>query len=149
MFAKLGALLLQRYLGNYVEGLGEEKLEVKVWEGKIELKQLRVKAGALDFLHLPITVKSGTIERIYVHANWARLSSEPVRVELHKVVLVAGPRTSFKIDETEERCVPACVRAEYRGCMSAGALSFSSCLLHCSCLQAERDPEPEVAAQGV
>jgi len=103
MFAKLAANLLNYALGEYVEGVNQEKLDVRVWEGKITLEQLAIKPNALDFLHLPLAVKSGFVKRIHVTANWARIASEPVRIELNNVVVVAGPRTSFAVDKQKER----------------------------------------------
>jgi hypothetical protein len=51
--------LLRLYLGEYVRGLSVEALKISVWKGDVVLKDLQLKAEALNALKLPITVKAG------------------------------------------------------------------------------------------
>lgn len=103
MFENLIATFLNKFLGEYLDGLHKEQLNVQLFAGNVQLRNLRVKPSALDFLQLPIAVKSGVVESLVLKANWAKLSSEPVRIELKRLVVVAGPRTSFDVNEAEER----------------------------------------------
>jgi hypothetical protein len=70
--------------------------------GDVKLERLKIKTSALDFLHLPIAVKSGEhssilnigsnsstlslligyVEKVHVHADWASLGSQPVTINL-------------------------------------------------------------------
>jgi hypothetical protein len=49
-------------LGKYIEGLVPENLKLGVWAGSIELNNIRLKAGCVDDLNLPIVVRSGNIQ---------------------------------------------------------------------------------------
>jgi vacuolar protein sorting-associated protein 13A/C len=78
-------------LGNYVEGLSRENLKVGVWNGTIELYNMRLKNTALDDLNLPIKVQRGCIKKIHVKIPWASLESKPVTVIIDGIFLQAGP----------------------------------------------------------
>ncbi|KAF8094457.1 hypothetical protein N665_0363s0022 [Sinapis alba] len=56
--------LLRRYLGEYVHGLSTEALRISVWKGDVVLKDLKLKAEALNSLKLPVAVKSGFVGTI-------------------------------------------------------------------------------------
>jgi hypothetical protein len=58
--ASLASGILSRYLGDYVEGLDSQNLEISLLSGSVELKNLKLKASALEKLDLPVTVKEGT-----------------------------------------------------------------------------------------
>jgi hypothetical protein len=64
--------LLQRYLGKYVYGLDAESLRISVWNGDVQLSNLRLKPEALDELNLPITVKSGLLGRLRLKVRMER-----------------------------------------------------------------------------
>ncbi|XP_044475431.1 uncharacterized protein LOC123203222 isoform X3 [Mangifera indica] len=53
--------LLRRYLGEYVHGLSVEALRISVWKGDVVLKDLNLKAEALNSLKLPVIVKAGFV----------------------------------------------------------------------------------------
>jgi vacuolar protein sorting-associated protein 13A/C len=55
------AYYLNQYLGNYVTGLDADSLRVSVWAGDVVLKDLKLRAEALEALKLPITVKGGVL----------------------------------------------------------------------------------------
>ena len=56
----LAASILSTYLGNWVEGLERENLEIGITSGHVVVENLKLKRGALDDLQLPVIVKSGT-----------------------------------------------------------------------------------------
>jgi vacuolar protein sorting-associated protein 13A/C len=72
-------LLIER-LGQYVEGLTEENLRVGVLSGRIELKNLKLKASALDDLDIPVEVSHGTLRSLKLEVPWASLDRKPVKV---------------------------------------------------------------------
>lgn len=59
MFRKVVASLLNKYLGRYIEGLGDN-LEVSLKNGNLELTELRLRNDSLDDWELPIVLQSGT-----------------------------------------------------------------------------------------
>jgi len=95
--------LLNKYLGEFLEGLNKEQLKLSVFSGQVALKNLKIKPSGLDFLHLPVKVKAGYVGNLYLEANWRKLGSQPVKVFLDNVFLIAEPRTEFKVDEEAEK----------------------------------------------
>ncbi|EFJ17191.1 hypothetical protein SELMODRAFT_421223 [Selaginella moellendorffii] len=72
MFEAHVLYLLRRYLGQYVRGLSAEALQISVWKGDVVLKDLQLKAEALNALRLPLTIP------------WNKLGRDPVIVLLDR-----------------------------------------------------------------
>eukprot|EP01018_Ginkgo_biloba_P025446 Gb_15429 [translate_table: standard] len=83
--------LLRRYLGEYVRGLSAEALKISVWKGDVVLKDLQLKAEALNSLNLPITVKAGFLGSVTLQVPWKSLGKEPVIVLIDRVFVLAEP----------------------------------------------------------
>eukprot|EP00178_Gracilaria_changii_P005588 TRINITY_DN1932_c0_g1_i1.p1 TRINITY_DN1932_c0_g1~~TRINITY_DN1932_c0_g1_i1.p1 ORF type:complete len:4003 (-),score=421.76 TRINITY_DN1932_c0_g1_i1:2311-14319(-) len=88
---------LVRLLGSYVDGLNRESIRLGVWQGDLELKNLRLRPDALAVLFeslgldLPVTVTAGYIGLLRLEVPWKRLRSAPVRIFMHDVTVVASP----------------------------------------------------------
>ena len=67
--------VLRKLLGDYVLGLDAEHLDVSVWSGKVELRDLALDTSALDALGLPLRVLSGGIARL--DSNVSMDSTDP------------------------------------------------------------------------
>ncbi|KAM7259519.1 hypothetical protein ACFE04_015260 [Oxalis oulophora] len=96
-------LLPQRYLGDYVHGLSVEALKISVWNGDVVLKDLRLKAEALNALKLPVTVAAGFVGTITIKVPWKSLGQEPVIVLIDRVFLLAHPPPDARTLEEEDR----------------------------------------------
>ncbi|XP_012842600.1 PREDICTED: uncharacterized protein LOC105962815 isoform X1 [Erythranthe guttata] len=83
--------LLRKYLGEYVHGLSAEALRISVWKGDVVLKDLKLKAEALNALKLPVTVKAGFLGTITLKVPWKGLGKEPVIVLIDQVFILANP----------------------------------------------------------
>ncbi|KAH9684016.1 C2 domain-containing protein [Citrus sinensis] len=96
--------LLRRYLGEYVHGLSVEALRISVWKGDVVLKDLSLKAEALNSLKLPVTVKAGFIGTITLKVPWKSLGKEPVIVLIDRVFILAHPADgrTFKEEDREK-----------------------------------------------
>jgi len=92
--------VLARVLGQYVLGIDRDSVRVGVWSGRLELGRLALRAEALATLFeslgldLPVVVSSGTVESLAVDVPWKRLGSEPVKVSVRSLALVAQPVTA-------------------------------------------------------
>ncbi|KAK1380403.1 Calcium-dependent lipid-binding family protein [Heracleum sosnowskyi] len=95
--------LLRRYLGEYVDGLSAEALKISVWKGDVVLKDLKLKAEALNSLQLPVTVKAGLIGTITLKVPWKSLGKEPVIVLIDRVFVLARPAPDARSHEEEDR----------------------------------------------
>ncbi|GKV06822.1 hypothetical protein SLEP1_g18658 [Rubroshorea leprosula] len=95
--------LLRRYLGEYVHGLSTEALRISVWKGDVVLKDLKLKAEALNSLKLPVTVKAGFVGSITLKVPWKSLGKEPVIVLIDRVFVLAYPASNDRTIKEEDR----------------------------------------------
>ncbi|KOM33389.1 hypothetical protein LR48_Vigan01g294500 [Vigna angularis] len=95
--------LLRRYLGEYVHGLSTEALRISVWKGDVVLKDLKLKAEALNALKLPVTVKAGFVGTITLKVPWKSLGKEPVIVLIDRVFVLAHPAADSRTLKEEDR----------------------------------------------
>ncbi|XP_059643008.1 uncharacterized protein LOC132284858 [Cornus florida] len=95
--------LLRRYLGEYVHGLSAEALRISVWKGDVVLKDLKLKAEALNSLKLPVTVKAGFVGTITLKVPWKSLGKEPVIVLIDRVFILAHPVPDGRSLKEEDR----------------------------------------------
>ncbi|XP_010266663.1 PREDICTED: uncharacterized protein LOC104604129 isoform X2 [Nelumbo nucifera] len=91
MFEAHALHLLRQYLGEYVHGLSAEALRISVWKGDVVLRDLTLKAEALNSLRLPVTVKAGFVGTITLKVPWKSLGKEPVIVLIDRVFVLACP----------------------------------------------------------
>lgn len=95
--------LLRRYLGEYVHGLSVEALRISVWKGDVVLKDLKLKAEALNSLRLPVTVKAGFVGTITLKVPWKSLGKDPVIVLVDRVFILAHPALDSRTLKEEDR----------------------------------------------
>ncbi|PHT71713.1 hypothetical protein T459_22498 [Capsicum annuum] len=95
--------LLRRYLGEYVHGLSAEALRISVWNGDVVLKDLKLKAEALNLLKLPVTVTAGFVGTITLQVPWKSLGKEPVIVLIDRVFILAHPVVDGRSLKEEDR----------------------------------------------
>ena len=92
---------LTRVFGKYVDGLDDESLQVGVWSGKIELRDLELRPEALADLQLPIQVTRGTVRKLSNRSrcarcgkvgHWARTcTNEPDEYAKAGATITSGP----------------------------------------------------------
>ncbi|KAG1472650.1 hypothetical protein G6F56_001412 [Rhizopus delemar] len=73
--------------------------------GKVNLSNLKLRKDALDKLDLPLSVSEGYIGDIKLVIPWSNLKSEPVKVIIDDIYLLAEPKNekNFSVEEEEER----------------------------------------------
>lgn len=103
MFEAHVLYVLRKYLGEYVHGLSTEALRISVWKGDVVLKDLKLKAEALNSLKLPVTVKAGFIGTITIKVPWKSLGNEPVIVLIDRVFVLAHPVLNGRTLKQEDR----------------------------------------------
>ncbi|GAA6061937.1 hypothetical protein JCM10212_001505 [Sporobolomyces blumeae] len=102
MLESFAAGLLNKYLGTYVDNLNTGQLNLGVWSGDIKLRNLRLKKDALDKLNLPIDVLEGYLGELTIKIAWHQLGSQPVRVRIDNVYILAAPRDSANSTPEED-----------------------------------------------
>ncbi|KAK6930330.1 Vacuolar protein sorting-associated protein 13, DH-like domain [Dillenia turbinata] len=95
--------LLRKYLGDYVHGLSLEALRISVWKGDVVLRDLKLKAEALNSLKLPVTVTAGFVGTITLKVPWKSLGKDPVIVAIDRVFILAHPAPDGRTLEEEDR----------------------------------------------
>ncbi|XP_078179744.1 uncharacterized protein LOC144573852 isoform X2 [Carex rostrata] len=103
MFEAHVSRLLKKYLGDYVEGLSTEALSISVWNGDVMLKDLKLKAEALNSLKLPVTVKAGFVGTITIKVPWKSLGKDPVIVLIDRIFVLAEPAPDGQHTTPEDR----------------------------------------------
>lgn len=91
MFEKLVESLLEEYVSEWVDGLDADKMKVAVFSGKVEFRDLTLKASALDKFQFPLRVKAGTLGRLTMKVPWKRLTTQAVTMQIHDLFLVVVP----------------------------------------------------------
>ncbi|OQR87857.1 vacuolar protein sorting-associated protein [Achlya hypogyna] len=89
--------LLKSILGTYVD-LNEEAeaLRVSVWEGQVELRELKLKLDAFEPLlaGLPFTVAFGCIGYFKLQVPLINLGGQPIQIHVQDIFLLLRPRGS-------------------------------------------------------
>lgn len=92
-------------LGDYIEGITKDNLQVGVWSGKIELKNLQLNHHGIEKLKLPVSVINGYVNSLTVSIPWTSLASQPVKIYIDGIFLLLGPLDfqNFTSNEAIER----------------------------------------------
>jgi len=69
---------LKRLIGEYVEEIDSKNLNMSVYSGIIDLKDLNLKKTIFAELNIPIKLVIGRIKKLFVRVPWNALSSKPV-----------------------------------------------------------------------
>ena len=101
MFEGVITTVLNQVLGQFLEGISSKDLSVGIWSGDVNLNNVKLKGSGLDFLNLPIEIKNGYVEKLLINANWRKLTSQPIKVNLEGVYATVGTRTKFDINPQE------------------------------------------------
>lgn len=86
---------LQDTLGKYVSNLDPTALNVRLFDGKITLKDLKLDVAAVNAeLALlpsppPFTVVGGSLGEVLVEIPWTKLSSKSVKVKISSLTIIA------------------------------------------------------------
>ncbi|KAI8144971.1 hypothetical protein BJV82DRAFT_536853 [Fennellomyces sp. T-0311] len=105
MLESLVASILNRFLGSYVSNLNYDQLNIGIWNGEANLRDLKLRREALDKLDLPIDVLEGYLGQLTLIIPWSNLKTKPVKVFVENVYLLAVPKTesTISLEEEEER----------------------------------------------
>ncbi|WWC86271.1 uncharacterized protein L201_001144 [Kwoniella dendrophila CBS 6074] len=94
--------LLNIYVGPYVENLDTNALNGSLWSGQVNLKNLHLKKSLLERFGLPIEIVAGDIGSLQLSIPWNALKSQPVKVIIDDVYVLARARPQGKVDPEED-----------------------------------------------
>ncbi|KAK6541287.1 hypothetical protein TWF694_008645 [Orbilia ellipsospora] len=102
MLEGLVATLLNRFLGMYIRNFDPKQLNIGIWSGDVQLRDLELRKEALDQMKLPLNVSEGHLGRLTLQIPWSNLKNKPVKVTIEDVFLLATPKQDSEHDENDE-----------------------------------------------
>ncbi|CAG9310720.1 unnamed protein product [Blepharisma stoltei] len=96
------ARVLNTILGDWVENLNSDQLNLSLFSGQILLENLSLKQDAFKNLGFPFQITSGFFGKLFVKIPWTSLKSSPVQVEIEDVFALIKPRPSSDWNEALE-----------------------------------------------
>ncbi|CAG9815731.1 unnamed protein product [Phaedon cochleariae] len=94
--------ILNKYLGEFVENLDANQLNVGIWGGDVELKNLVLKPSALNELDLPVQAVYGTIGKLVLKIPWKNVYTSPSIISVEDIYLIVQPNLQVKYDPEKE-----------------------------------------------
>ncbi|PCH33647.1 vacuolar protein sorting-associated protein vps13 [Wolfiporia cocos MD-104 SS10] len=73
-----------------------------ITQGRVTLRNLRLKKGALDKFRLPVDVIEGHLGQFTLSLHWMNLGNQPVEVQIEDVYLLVIPSSESTYDPNEE-----------------------------------------------
>ncbi|OMJ86004.1 hypothetical protein SteCoe_12572 [Stentor coeruleus] len=85
------ASVLNKVLGDWIENLNSENLNLSVFSGDILLENLNLKASAFDNLGLPFRLSYGYVGKISANIPWTSLAKSPLRIQISNIHMCLSP----------------------------------------------------------
>ncbi|KAF7282566.1 hypothetical protein GWI33_002356 [Rhynchophorus ferrugineus] len=106
VFESVVSQILNKALGSFVENLDGNQLNIGIWGGDVNLKDLVLKSSALNSLDLPIQAVYGKIGNLILKVPWKSIYTQPTVVIVEDIYLLAQPNAQVKYDaEKEEKSI--------------------------------------------
>ncbi|OMJ95240.1 hypothetical protein SteCoe_1454 [Stentor coeruleus] len=85
------ASVLNKVLGDWIENLNSDNLNLSIFSGDLLLKDLSIKPSAFDNLGLPFRLLYGYIGKISAKIPWKSLGKSPLRIQLEAIYICISP----------------------------------------------------------
>ena len=92
MFEGIITNVLNRVLGDFIDGIKADQLSISLLSGDVELKDLSIKSTILDNMPLPFKIKYGKVGRIFVDVPVTSLLSSPLKIEISDIFMLVNPK---------------------------------------------------------
>lgn len=92
MFEGLITSVLNRVLGEFIEGIKADQLSISLLSGDVELNNLSIKPTILDSMPLPFKIKFGKVGRIFVDVPVTSILSSPLKIEISNIFMLVEPK---------------------------------------------------------
>ena len=99
MTQSFASSVIDLLIGEYIEGLDQQQLELDVLSGHLLLQNISIKQTALQTLQLPVFIKAGLIGKVELRIPWSHLKSEPTKLLLDNLLLLVCPQSEAPWDE--------------------------------------------------
>ncbi|VDN01283.1 unnamed protein product [Thelazia callipaeda] len=98
MLETLVAKVLNNYLGEYLENLNTDQLNIALLQGQVELENVPLKKSALRKFDIPLQVKSGLLGKLTLSVPLTRLRSEPWIIKMSDLLVLLEPSSFMRYD---------------------------------------------------
>ncbi|WWD17860.1 hypothetical protein CI109_102304 [Kwoniella shandongensis] len=104
--------LLDVYVSPYVENLNPQDLSLSVFSGDLQFHGLRLKKSLLERFGLPVEIVAGDIGTLSISVPWTSLKTQPVKITIDDVFVLARARPQGKVDPEEDERVDQATKQE-------------------------------------
>jgi len=95
--------VLNKVLGQYIDGLEPTKLNLSFWTGHVSMENLQIKPSVLEELtNLQLVLKEAVIQRLDVSIPWTHLRSQPIVITIRGVHVTVTPKEKFEWSREKE-----------------------------------------------
>lgn len=91
MIDAVASKIIKKYLNDYLEDVGKNQLDMKIWKGDANLQDLVLKSTALTNNNVPLNVIKGILSKIHVRFPWKNLSKDPTIINISDVYILVSP----------------------------------------------------------
>lgn len=85
MISNIVAKILNRTLCSFIDNIKSDQLNISLFKGTVNLKDLSLKKTVLDNLPLPFRLEYGYVGKIFMDIPITNIGSSPVKIEISDV----------------------------------------------------------------
>lgn len=105
MFESILERILQKILGEYLDGFNSSNLNVGILSGEVVIQNVKLKRSALLKLGLPIELRYSLVKSVVMKIPWKSLTSSKIELYLDGVYIVVGTVPENKWELKDERII--------------------------------------------
>lgn len=95
MFERILSAFVQKYLGQYIEGLETRNFRLAFWRGSVTVTELNVRIDEinhqLENSSIPLRLKEGFIGKLEMKIPWRDMKNQPIVIKFEDVFLLCTP----------------------------------------------------------
>jgi vacuolar protein sorting-associated protein 13A/C len=92
MLEKLISSVLNQVLGNFIENLDADQLNISLWSSTVKLENLQIKPTLFDSMPVPFTMHYGKVGRIFIDIPVRNINTSPLKLEILDVFMFIKPK---------------------------------------------------------
>ncbi|KIR37167.1 vacuolar protein sorting-associated protein vps13 [Cryptococcus deuterogattii MMRL2647] len=104
--------LLNVYVSPYVENLNAQDLSLSLFNGNLQFHGLHLKKSLLERFGVPVEIVAGDIGTLSISIPWTALKTQPVKIVIDDVYVLARARPPGKVDPEEDERVEQATKQE-------------------------------------
>ncbi|ORX35977.1 putative late endosome to vacuole transport-related protein [Kockovaella imperatae] len=104
--------LINVYISPYVDNLNSDDLSLSLFSGNLQFHGLHLKKTLLERFGLPVEIVAGDIGSLSISIPWTQLKTQPVKVAIENVYVLARARPPGKVDLEEDERIEQATKQE-------------------------------------